>query len=115
MEMFEKEEIKLLLFTTYWGQSFETPNSSGTVCYRLLENWNYYKDRSKLVLKSMDNILLGDVMGMGFINIEQFNRLKTQFGYHSNEIDTLRALGYLLPFMDMSEDDLIKDGWVRLK
>ena len=34
--------------------------------------------------------------------------------YVTAAFDYARSLGYLVPFMGMSEDDLIKKGWVKI-
>ena len=41
--------------------------------------------------------------------------MKTLSVKMANTVDYLRSKGYALPWMDLSVEDLVKYGWIKLK
>ena len=55
-------------------------------------------------------------IGKGIID-DYLNRVheNANFNIEQYEIDYLRSKGYALPYMDLSVEDLISYGWIKLK
>lgn len=123
-------ENKARFFALYWGQPVFIGHKLEAV------NENYISpiyDSSILELSPLSQISDEDVMlffelspqkvfwsNTGYITKEspvgKIRNLISSFEYiPSNVVDGLRSKGYALPFENLSVDDLVSYGWVRLK
>lgn len=67
-------------------------------------------------LKSLKDINDEDAFKIGFGNKNSFLAInKELYIYHVNSVDYLRSKGYALPWMELSIEQLIEYGWVKVK
>jgi len=67
----------------------------------------FYNDCDDYLMLSKDKFKIGWCLKSGM-------RIEDSF-YPSAVIDFLRSRGYLLPFMDLSVEDILKYGWAVIK
>lgn len=67
----------------------------------------------QLILTPLSQISDEDAIKFGFTSARDF--LAVADIYHSYHVDYLRSKGYALTYMDLSVEDLINYGWVKLK
>lgn len=105
---------KAKFFAQYWGQKVmcsEVESKPFEVNENNLHRWipECYLELTPLSQITDEDI---DVIDMPYISIKDhlFNDIISQF-----EADYLRSKGYAVPWRDLSVDDLVKFGWVKLK
>ncbi|TXG86457.1 MAG: hypothetical protein E6R13_00550 [Spirochaetes bacterium] len=103
-------ENKRKFFAQYWGQKILLHVIDVDDILLLLnneidndiKNWLLY-------LKPVSQISDEDAINLGY---GYASHLKSNL---DRNIDQLRNLGYALPWMDLSVEDLVEYGWVKLK
>ena len=103
-------ENKRKFFAQYWGQKILLHVIDVDDILLLLnneidndiKNWLLY-------LKPVSQISDEDAINLGY---GYASHLKSNL---DRNIDQLRNLGYTLPWMDLSVEDLVEYGWVKLK
>ena len=103
-------ENKRKFFAQYWGQKILLHVIDVDDILLLLnneidndiKNWLLY-------LKPVSQISDEDAINLGY---GYASHLKSNL---DRNIDQLRNLGYVLPWMDLSVEDLVEYGWVKLK
>jgi len=123
----DKTAIKCRFFGQYFEQIIaketkypNSPTINTTTVLLINELSNYHlelkplskitdEDAGKIPYRnSSDNII-------GYYTAKSLNKNIESIGFYTNEeIDNLRLLGYAVPFMEYSVDDLVSFGWVRL-
>lgn len=107
-------ENKAAFFAQYWGMNI----------LRFSPDPNYLRKVSAMTIRCPEDFVAIltplsqitdediDVIDMPYISIKDhlFNDIISQF-----EADYLRSKGYAVPWRDLSVDDLVKFGWVKLK
>lgn len=101
-------ENKARFFAQYWGQ--------------------YVLYFSSDFLRKIDNLTLDSVENDDFLELKPLSHITDEdainlgYGYASHlksnldrNIDQLRNLGFAVPWMDLSVEDLVEYGWVKLK
>lgn len=118
-------ENKEIFFALYWGQKCAFMRRPHEPEY--LEKVSDYSIAwvSYLELKPLSSISDEDASSLrGFINKGDFlfylRKCKNQYNFiDSNlslgDLDYLRSKGYALPFHNLSVEDLIRYGWIKLK
>lgn len=67
------------------------------------------EDANKIPYKNSNDEIIG------YYTAKSLNKNIESIGFYTNEeIDNLRKLGYAVPFMEYSVEDLVSLGWVRL-
>lgn len=101
-------ENKARFFAQYWGQKvFKT-----SLKQEIPHKNNFGKSiqfNDFLELKPLSQINDEDAINLGY---GYASHLKSNL---DRNIDQLRNLGYALPYMDLSVEDLVEYGWVKLK
>ena len=103
-------ENKRKFFAQYWGQKILLHVIDVDDILLLLnneidndiKNWLLY-------LKPVSQISDEDAINLGY---GYASHLKSNL---DRNIDQLRNLGYTLPWMDLSVEDLVEYGWIKLK
>jgi len=126
-------EEKAKFFAQYWGQKVL---KTGTYTYEVNSSFNLKHDAYFLELTPLKNISDEDAIEVasirGFVNISRVKfvfegywvtlkqkgkRSVTKFVFfrdmYQPEIDFLRSKSYLLPYKDLSTEDLIAYGWAK--
>jgi len=127
-----QSSVKSRFFAQYWGQDYIYKNEYGKFKGNLSDEnsiyhfTNHLKNNNPfLLLKRLSKITDEDVGKIPYRNssdniignytAKSLNKKIECIGFYTNEeIDNLRLLGYAVPFMEYSVDDLISFGWVRL-
>lgn len=130
-------ENKSRFFAKYWGQKIirETAYPNSPLC-KISSTFIDDADKWHAELTSLEHISDEDaaaaalylvrVIGLdGVIQNANGNVVKEAISNYSRVgllgqlpsscIDFLRSKGYILPWLDLSVDDLIKYGWIKLK
>ena len=101
-------ENKEKFFAQYWGQEVllgedETIHklNAGDMAFGIQFNW--------LELKPLSSITDEDAINLGYGYVSHF---KSNL---DRNIDQLRNLGFAVPWMDLSVEDLVEYGWIKLK
>lgn len=101
-------ENKAKFFGNYLGQeiAFDKAGFKALVYDAIKPSWieSFY-----LELKPLSHITDEDAINLGYGYV---SHLKSNL---DRNIDQLRNLGYALPWMDLSVEDLIEYGWIKLK
>ena len=101
-------ENKTMFFAQYWGQhvlyfSSDFLRKIDNLTLDSVENDDY------LELKPLSHITDEDAINLGY---GYASHLKSNL---DRNIDQLRKLGFAVNYMDLSVEDLIEYGWVKLK
>jgi hypothetical protein len=119
-------ENKARFFALYWGQEVYALDYSGGVIGKWENSFpvikKYYKENdikeTYLLLKPLSAITDEDSIKVGYVgNFHFLDAYKSQFKLNTFSVkaaDYLRSKGYALPWMDLSVDNLLKYGWVKL-
>lgn len=103
-------ENKRKFFAQYWGQKILLHVIDDDDIHLLLNNEMDYDVKNWLLyLKPVSQISDEDAINLGY---GYASHLKSNL---DRNIDQLRNLGYALPWMDLSVEDLVEYGWVKLK
>lgn len=97
-------ENKVKFFAQYWGQKCGK-NKYGN----LSVNKSNILNITHLELKPLSHITDEDAINLGY---GYSSHLKSNL---DRNIDQLRKLGFAVNWMDLSVEDLVKYGWVKLK
>ncbi len=132
-------ENKAKFFAQYWGQNVQYYTTNGIdYPFQVNENFTEALGISYLLLTPLKNISNEDAIEVAKINIGRLlpemderqllqvahrqlngisnNKYDGQFPIEFiNMIDFLRSKSYLLPYKDLSTDDLIAYGWAKEK
>jgi hypothetical protein len=112
-------ENKVKFFALYWGSVIYNKEykSRFTMLYSLLEGYSI-EVGDVLELTSLSAITDEDAIKVGYVgNFHFLDEYKSQFKLNTFSVkaaDYLRSKGYVLPYMDLSVDDLIEYEWVKL-
>lgn len=109
----EEKQLKQRFFAQYLGSKHtwrgeEYGSLSG-------DDLDYERDLC-VVLKDLTKITNEDAQQIGHIGSQEFVEDLYHFGeviIALNEGDVLRSLGYLIPFMHLSIQDLLNRGWAK--
>ena len=101
-------ENKAKFFAQYWGQhvlyfSSDFLRKIDSLTLVGIENDDY------LELKPISKITDEDAINLGY---GYASHLKSNL---DRNIDQLRNLGFAVPWMDLSVEDLVEYGWIKLK
>lgn len=112
----KKLENKAAFFAQYWGQdicndigcalsneTFEEVNASTSIEYAFLK------------LTPLSQISEEDAVLFGFDNKKHFLSVMEEYRPTAIMTDFLRSKGYAVPWRDLSVEDLVAYGWVKLK
>ena len=118
-------ENKTKLFAQYWGQhliimgSFLRRIDHVTLCNIENDDILQLKPLSKI---SDEDALILSKMRYSFEEYINLKNGKCMVSCHENQkyliqiqVDFLRSKGYALPYMDLSVEDLIDYGWIKLE
>ncbi len=116
--------VKSRFFAQYWGTKTLYVGGVGKVEVGN-GGWNLKRPDFFLQLKPLSKITDEDAGKIpyrnssdniiGYYTAKSLNKNIECIGFYTNEeIDNLRLLGYAVPFMEYSVDDLISFGWVQL-
>ena len=114
--------VKSRFFAQYWGQDV-CQTKGGR--YKVDEDCFPLWEKSYLELKPLSKITDEDACKISYRNsndeiighytAKSLIKNIDCIGFYTNEeIDSLRRLGYAVPFMEYSVDDLVLFGWVQL-
>ena len=106
-------ENKAKFFAQYWWQEVFLLNNNKYRITKSRFNAETLKQECYLELKPLSQISDEDAIKLGFTNARDF--LAVADIYHIYHVDYLRSKGYALPYMDLSVEDLVEYGWVKLK
>ena len=124
--------VKSRFFAQYWGQNYIYKNEYGKFKGNLSDENSIYHFKNHLknnnpilLLKSLSKITDEDASKIpyrnssddiiGYYTAKSLNKNIECIGFYTNEeIDNLRLLGYAVPFMEHSVEDLVSFGWVQL-
>lgn len=119
----EEKFLKRTFFLQYWGDFYFTKNTVGYISSQLMENWDEYVNKSYVELFDLNKITDEHAQKLCF-NKEKDNypSAKSFLSMYESvdfltqqEADTLRSLGYLVPFMNMSIEQILEKGWAKYK
>jgi glycogen debranching enzyme len=111
-------ENKAKFFAQYWGQKVlsDISNSGNTEIYPVDASNMYGIDRSYLELKPLSQITDEDAVMLGYTDSKSaIDKHFKMIGQYTIDADYLRSKGYALPWMDLSVEDLVEYGWIKLK
>jgi hypothetical protein len=107
-------ENRTKFFSLYYGQKVLYIGGLGLVVM-WLGGWNLRHPDFFLQLKPLESISDNDAKYLGFSdNISATTTYLKSLGKELKEADYLRSKGYALPWMDLSVDDLVEYGWIKL-
>lgn len=101
-------ENKAKFFAQYWGQKC----GKNQYC-NLSINKSNILNITHLELKPLSQISDENAKKLGFTNSRDFLAVGNKDNRYN--VDFLRSKGYALPYMDLSVEDLVEYGWVKLK
>ena len=116
--------VKSRFFAQYWGTKTLYVGGVGKVEVGN-GGWNLKHPDLFLQLKPLSKITDEDACKIpyrnsndeiiGYYTAKSLIKNIDSIGFYTNEeIDNLRRLGYAVPFMEYSVDDLVSFGWVQL-
>lgn len=117
-------ENKLQFFAQYYGQEVAVIHGLLTPTLTKTRIDSSYRDYLKLPtllsiqyleLTPLSSITDEDVKAAGFANIRHFNLSRGSWKFIAFESDILRSRGYLIQWRDLTPDQLISYGWVKVK
>lgn len=125
---------KAKFFAQYWGQNVyrndPRPGNNGQLNYRIFQFQYLLEEGCYLELTPLSNINNEDAIGVAKLvwpncepwkyncrplGIAYITEPKYQGKFQQDVVDFLRSKGYLLPWRDLSVEELINRGWVKLK
>lgn len=105
-------ENKARFFAQYWGQKI--------ICFPHNKNPIRYDNPNKLLAGKFERNAYLELKPLSQISDE--DAINLGYGYASHlksnldrNIDQLRNLGFAVPYMDLSVEDLVEYGWIKLK
>lgn len=112
-------ENKAKFFALHWGQSIKTSEKHKKSKLKPLEinahSIQYCDEGSFLELKPLESISDEDAKYLGFPdNISATTTYIKSIGVELKDADWLRSKGYVLPFLNLSVQNLIDYGWIKL-
>lgn len=113
-----EQELKQRFFAQYYGQ-FVLQFKNDSSLHKCIDWFKW--DNSILILKNIESITDEDCLNVSV------NSIFTTISGHKNvvltrfnnnmltipEIDLLRSKSYLIPFMNLSVEEIIKKGWAK--
>lgn len=114
-------ENKAKFFAQYWLQRVLRIPSDNIMPYTLQHPYlsDIFMDNDKgyyLELTPLSQITDEDAKHLRYPDsLSATTTYKNSIGRTTEESDYLRSKGYILPFLDLSVEDLISYGWVKLK
>ena len=114
-------ENKAKFFAQYWGQyvlyfTSDFLRKIDNLTLDSVENDDYLELKPLSQISDEESILMYRGLETHYENAKQFLEDYAAFDFLSqNEADILRSKGYALPWMDLSVEDLVEYGWVKLK
>lgn len=110
-----ENELKQRFFAQYFNQKVLI-SPMWPMAVRCHEGVDWHKKGFFLILKDLNMITDEDAGKAGFWGSKSLiNDIETD-GYDClfiEQVDILRSLGYLLPFMHLSVQDLLNRGWAK--
>lgn len=121
------QELKQKFFFLYVGQKCTSTDNKydnipfdGYTLISILEYWSRHQDKICLLLKDLKNLTDEHAQQLMRTPSENFKSAKDFLIFYiatdfmtQQEVDTLRSLGYLVPFMNMSVKELLEKGWAK--
>lgn len=114
-------ENKAKFFAQYWGVDVVNYGRGAKLMSVDFVDFIDLKNELFLELTPLSQIRNEDVSYLGENHAISFDEFGCYYGrgaghsWTSSEIDYLRSKGYALPWMDLSVEDLVDYGWVKLK
>ena len=114
-------ENKAKFFAQYWGQyvlyfTSDFLRKIDNLTLDSVENDDYLELKHISQISDEESILMYRGLETHYENAKQFLEDYAALDFLSqNEADILRSKGYALPYMDLSVEDLVEYGWVKLK
>lgn len=107
-------ENKAKFFAQYWGQKLLAVTVNENDFRQKIGNTymgKYHVEMCHVELKDIDNITDEHAVMLGFENASDFFIDGSTYAM----IDDLRLLGYAVDWSDLSVDEMIDFGWIKLK
>lgn len=116
-EQFEKAELKERFFMQYYNQSVQWNHNGNSA---MLVTGNYIYLTSYLLLRPISSITEKEAKDMvGHLDLFPFKTILHKAKWLSEimreHADIARSEGFALPFMGISVEEMIKQGWIKLK
>lgn len=108
-------ENKAKFFAQYWGQEVlsDLTNGGDRILYPVEASNMYRIQESYLELKPLSSITDEDLDKTNYGCIEMI--LEKGYWLDVKNSDLLRSLGYALPWMGLSIEQLQEYGWIKIK